>query len=56
MGTAFVDVGEKEPTQGRILIFQVTNSKHKIETLSCVLHVCVCVWGGGGGWEGKKYM
>ena len=31
VGTAFVDVGEKEPTQGRVLVFQVTDSKHKIE-------------------------
>ena len=31
VGTAFVDVGEKEPTQGRVLVFLVTDSKHKIE-------------------------
>ena len=31
VGTAFVDVGEKEPTQGRVLVFQVTDSKYKIE-------------------------
>ena len=30
VGTAFVDVGEKEPTQGRVLVFQVTDSEHKI--------------------------
>ena len=50
MGTAFVDVGEKEPTQGRVLVFQVTDSKCKIESLvySCI-YICVCVFVGGGG-------
>ena len=59
MGTAFVDVGEKEPTQGRVLVFQITDSKHKIEirlqrlnSFMCMLihvHVSMCVCGGGGG-------
>ena len=28
VGTAFVDIGEKEPTQGRVMIFQVTDSEY----------------------------
>ena len=27
VGTAFVDVGEREPTQGRVLVLQVTDSE-----------------------------
>ena len=53
VGTAFVDVGEKEPTQGRVLVFQVIDSKHKIKTLACVPWVCVC-WGEGVGKERNR--
>ena len=44
MGTAFVDVGEKEPTQGRVLVFQVTDSKYKIddELYSVYMYIFVC--------------
>ena len=46
VGTAFVDVGKKEPTQGRVLVFQVTDSKHN----KMKICMCVCV---GGGEEGE---
>ena len=43
MGTAFVDVGEKEPTQGRVLVFQVIDSKYKIDELySVYMYIFVC--------------
>ena len=36
VGTAFVDVGEKEPTLGRVLVFSVSDSKY----MTCVHQYC----------------
>ena len=36
VGTAFVDVGEKEPTLGRVLVFSVSDSEY----ITCVHQYC----------------
>ena len=51
VGTAFVDVGEKEPTQGRVMVFQVTDSKH--DKMAKIKYSSACVCGGGGGGRGR---
>ena len=42
VGTAFVDVGEKEPTQGRVLVFSRKSTIYVHMRAVCVC-VCVCV-------------
>ena len=53
VGTAFVDVSEREPSQGRVLVFQVTDSKlkksyslrtcHRESSQFNVFEVCSCI-------------
>ena len=39
VGTAFVDIGEREPTQGRVLVFQVTDSEYIVQNFTVVQHL-----------------